>query len=582
MLLNGANVLTQLVARREVDGEVSLSLSCNTDTTLDIMPALQQKRANGEKIVTIAQIHDDLPFMLNRAEVDEDFFDMIVRNPEYNTTLFAPPNGSVTPKDYLIGLYASSLIADGGTLQIGIGSLGDAIVYSCKLRHENNSVYQEILAALTNSPLQETIGGKDRFTQGLYGSSEMFVNGFMHLIKAGIVKRKVYDDLTLQTLLNSGEINEKISTDTLTKLLEAEAIKPQLTERCVEYLKHWGVFKSSVTFTNDALCIDDKSLSVDLANQVSLSEIVNTCLGDTLQNGIYMHGGFFLGPKDFYQALRDLTPEQASSICMSGICHINQLTQNPPLLTAQRKDARFINSGMMVSLAGAITSDGLEDGTVISGVGGQYDFVSMGHALAGARGVICLRSTRGSGDEIKSNIVPHYGHTTIPRHLRDIVITEYGIADLRGKCDAAIVKALLNITDSRFQKELLEGAKKAGKVELRYQIPESFTHNTPKHATLIISKMQKQGYFPAFPLGTDFTDEELALGKSLTKLKSLMNNPAHLVRAIIKSFIHDTREEDAHRFLKRMKLENPGTAKETIIQHLLLQELEESGYLRAI
>ena len=74
----------------------------------------------------------------------------------------------------------------------------------------------------------------------------------------------------------------------------------------------------------------------------------------------------------------------------------------------------------------------LEDGRVVSGVGGQYNFVAQGHALHDARSILILRSWRESGGEVSSNIVWEYGHCTIPRHLRDIVITEYGIADLRG------------------------------------------------------------------------------------------------------------------------------------------------------
>ena len=68
------------------------------------------------------------------------------------------------------------------------------------------------------------------------------------------------------------------------------------------------------------------------------------------------------------------------------------------------------------------------------GVAGVELALAMAHDLPGARAVICLRSTRGSGDDARSNIVPHYGHVTVPRHLRDIVVTEYGVADLRG-CD---------------------------------------------------------------------------------------------------------------------------------------------------
>jgi acyl-CoA hydrolase len=62
-----------------------------------------------------------------------------------------------------------------------------------------------------------------------------------------------------------------------------------------------------------------------------------------------------------------------------------------------------------------------------------------------------------------SNIVWNYGHMTIPRILRDIVVTEYGIANLRSKSDKDIIAALLNVADSRFQAELLAKAKAAGK-----------------------------------------------------------------------------------------------------------------------
>ena len=86
---NGVNVLAQLVAEQEVDGENWLSLSSNTDVTLDVLPLLDQVREEGRKIVTIAQVHDDLPFMYNNAMVEPDYFDMIVRNESYQTTLFA-------------------------------------------------------------------------------------------------------------------------------------------------------------------------------------------------------------------------------------------------------------------------------------------------------------------------------------------------------------------------------------------------------------------------------------------------------------------------------------------------------------
>lgn len=60
------------------------------------------------------------------------------------------------------------------------------------------------------------------------------------------------------------------------------------------------------------------------------------------------------------------------------------------------------------------------------------------------------------------------------------MVTEYGIADLRGKVDHEVVKRLLHIADSRFQPELLEKAKKAGKVARDYQIPACYRNNYPE------------------------------------------------------------------------------------------------------
>lgn len=149
---------------------------------------------------------------------------------------------------------------------------------------------------------------------------------------------------------------------------------------------------------------------------------------------------------------------------MTAISYINELYGQEELKRLQRRDARFVNSAFTVTLLGAAVADQLEDGRVLSGVGGQYNFVAQGHALHDARSVIMLRSWRESGGDVSSNIVWEYGHCTIPRHLRDIVVTEYGIADLRGKTDSKVIEALLNITDSRFQTELTTQAQLMGKL----------------------------------------------------------------------------------------------------------------------
>src|SRR3546814_16464504 len=115
-----------------------------------------------------------------------------------------------------------------------------------------------------------------------------------------------------------------------------------------------------------------------------------------------------------------------------------------------------------------------------------------------------MRPVRVAGVKPISNVLFNYGHTTIPRHLRDIVITEYGMADLRSKNDNQIAKALICIADSRFQAGLLAAAKKVGKIESEWRIPAPSLRNTPDALAESLRPYRVQGVLPLFPLGSDF------------------------------------------------------------------------------
>ena len=73
----------------------------------------------------LGEINADLPFMGHAAEVPADWFDGLYDAGRY--TLFPVPSPAVSPVDHAIGLRAASLVRDGGTLQIGIGALSDAV-----------------------------------------------------------------------------------------------------------------------------------------------------------------------------------------------------------------------------------------------------------------------------------------------------------------------------------------------------------------------------------------------------------------------------------------------------------------------
>jgi hypothetical protein len=220
----------------------------------------------------------------------------------------------------------------------------------------------------------------------------------------------------------------------------------------------------------------------------------------------------------------------------------------------------------MATLLGAVVSDGLEDGRVVSGVGGQHNFVTQAFALPDARSIITVKSARRSHGKVQSNIRWSYAHTTIPRHERDIVISEYGIADLRGKSDEAVIAAMLSIADSRFQQELLRTAKDAGKIAKTYEIPAAFRDNTPAR----IEEALKPLDLPAFPFGTDFTPTEQRLVPALERLASA--TAAQRIQMGLTGAFRNPTSDDVDA-LARMKLEGPRTIADRMYRILLLGAL---------
>lgn len=551
LLTQGINVLAQAVAV-DTDGD-RLSLSSNPDILLDIQDLLATRP--DLSVLIIACCNHSLPFMENQAVVNCDAFDMILNDPLSTHDLFAPPNMKVSLQDYAIGLYAGSLVPDGGTLQIGIGSLGDAITHGLLLRQKNNPHYRELMADLLGWPIPALVDLRP-FQEGLYGCSEMFVNGFMHLIQAGIVRREVFDHYELQVLLNQKKLSVDLLPDTLSVLLEAGVISPVLTASDVVFLRHYGVFKPEVSFLQaqpqNQLQVADTLIPANLDSPAALALVSEHCLGARLSGGIFMHGGFFLGPRAFYQALRDVDSEVRKKIGMSRISFVNRLGDDARLQRVQRRDGRFINTTMTVTLLGAAGSESLASGRVVSGVGGQYNFVAMADSLLDGRSILMLRSTHSRQGETWSNIVWSYAQITIPRHLRDIVITEYGIADLQGQTDSECVKRMLAIADSRFQAELLAQAKQNGKLEADYQIPAAQCQNFPAQIEAKLRPWRERGCLPDFPLGTDFTEDELVIVRALRKLKEDIRHPVELVRMMLRGAYEA--DETSARYLARMQM----------------------------
>ncbi|WP_156815979.1 acetyl-CoA hydrolase/transferase C-terminal domain-containing protein [Ahrensia kielensis] len=441
LIAQNPNLLSQLVPR---DGN-RISLSCNTDISADLFEMRKQGKMD---FLAVGELCDALPFMDGPAALPENELEMMLQ-PAEQIDLFSAVRRPVSDAQYAMGLHVSRMIVDGGTLQIGIGAIGDAVAHALMLRDK---------AALGDvwktSPFVLSGGEIAPFKTGLYAVSEMLVGGLLALFESGIIRREV--------------------------------------------------------------------------------------------DGVSIHAGFFVEARDMYKQLRAMAPSKRAKIAMMPVSFTNALYGDEEAKRTARVDARFINSAMKVSILGDAMSDAAETGAVVSGIGGQFNFFEQAFALDDGRAILTVPATRFSGGKTTSNIVWQLSVTSVPRHMRDIVITEYGAADLRGQTDEEVIKRMIAITDSRFQTALVKKAKNCGKLSENYQIPEEFRNNTPQALENWLTPY-RDVFLPDFPLGSDFEEIERVLLPALSRLSQATTSKMDLVRLIWSSVFESAHpsEEDA-------------------------------------
>lgn len=433
------NVVAQLFA--EHDGR--LSMASNTDISADLFTF----RAAGKMVfIAVGEVSDEMPFMQRAALLEMDELAMKLES-KAPYSLFSAVRRPVSDAHHAIGLHVSRLIRDGGTLQIGIGAIGDAVANALLLRDAGK--LDEVWRA---APFALQGGETGPFKSGLYAVSEMLVGGLIALFDAGILRREV--------------------------------------------------------------------------------------------DGAVIHAGFFVEARDMYQRLRDMAPEQRARIAMMPVSYTNMLYGDETGKRAARVDARFVNGAMQASVLGDIMSDSAKPGQVVSGVGGQFDFFQQAFALEGARVIATLPATRSAADRVTSNIAWTTPVVTVPRHMRDIVVTEYGAADLRGQTDEEVIKRMIAIADSRFQTRLIAQATKAGKLDRDWRLPEAHRRNTPDRVAAWLEPW-RGGFLPDFPLGTDFDCIERVLLPALDRLNTAAMGKGKMARLLITSVVAKPHPQEA-------------------------------------
>ena len=138
---------------------------------------------------------------------------------------------------------------------------------------------------------------------------------------------------------------------------------------------------------------------------------------------------------------------------------------NAPDVIGANNDMISINGALAIDIHGQVVADTI-GGDQFSGIGGAEDFVAGAGLELSDRSLICLPSTFEKDGELQSRIVPWFGPgavITTPRHQVDVIVTEYGVAELEGKTVKERGEALAAIAHPQFRDELLAAAGRAAK-----------------------------------------------------------------------------------------------------------------------
>ncbi|HCD43557.1 MAG TPA: 4-hydroxybutyrate CoA-transferase [Lachnoclostridium sp.] len=166
---------------------------------------------------------------------------------------------------------------------------------------------------------------------------------------------------------------------------------------------------------------------------------------------------FMMGTRRLYDFVHD-----NPAICMMPVSYVND-----PFVISQNDNVVSINSALQIDLMGQVCAEaiGLKQ---YSAVGGQMDFVRGASASKGGRSIIAFGATTKGGTI--SKIVPFLAEgaaVTTSRNDVDYIVTEYGIAHLKGKCLRERARELIKIAAPAFREELSgEFEKRFGEVLL--------------------------------------------------------------------------------------------------------------------
>ncbi len=178
---------------------------------------------------------------------------------------------------------------------------------------------------------------------------------------------------------------------------------------------------------------------------------VITNMRKTLWKGKFVIA-FALGTKRMYEFIDD----------NPGVFELRGAFVNDPYVVCQNDNMVSLNTAISVDLTGQVVSEAI--GTKqFSGTGGQLDTHRGAIKSKNGKGIIALRSTaKKSTISTIVPLLPQGAPITVPRQDLDYVVTEWGVAHLRGRSAGERAKKLISISHPDFRKELEQEAVKMG------------------------------------------------------------------------------------------------------------------------
>jgi itaconate CoA-transferase len=260
-----------------------------------------------------------------------------------------------------------------------------------------------------------------------------------------------------RSLLHISEVDAIVENDVPLLTLNPRPIhehERKIGQRIAELIPDRACLQVGVGGVPSGVCealIDRKDLGIH-------TEVLNPALAHLIQKGIVTNRWkkinpgksvftFAMGDEAFYEFLNDnITLES------HPVNYVNE-----PAVIAQNDNVVSINSTIEMDLTGACNSEFVK-GHQFTSTGGQLDFVRGAYASKGGMSFIAFQSSIKDGKI--SKIVPRLsGPVTTPRTDVHYVVTENGVANLKGLSSTERAQALIGLADPAFQDELTAAAK---------------------------------------------------------------------------------------------------------------------------